>query len=153
MKYQLAQVNIGRIRASMESETMRGFREALDQINALAEASPGFVWRFKTDEGNATSVTVFPDPLLLINLSVWESPESLREYVYRSAHGKFFARRAEWFEKFESPHLALWWVPAGVRPTTDEAKARLQSIATKGPTAFAFTFRDRFGPPDRPDAV
>jgi hypothetical protein len=146
MKFELAQVNIGRIRGPMESEVMRGFREALDEINALAEASAGFVWRFKTEAGNATSVSAFPDPLVLINLSVWESPAALRDYVYRSVHGKFFARRAEWFEKFEAPHLALWWVPAGERPTTAEARGRLASIAAQGPTPFAFTFRESFRP-------
>ena len=114
---------------------------------ALAERSAGFVWRFKTESGNATSVAAYPDPLVLINLSVWEDVASLRDYVYKSDHGRFFARRAEWFERMEAPHLVLWWLPAGTLPTIEEAKARLSSLAEKGETALAFTFRRPFAPP------
>ncbi len=147
MSHQLAQFNIGRIRGPVDSAVMREFMEALDEINALAERSAGFVWRFKTDSGNATSVVAYPDPLILINLSVWEDVESLRHYVYKSDHGRFFARRADWFERMETPCLALWWVPAGTIPTIEDAKARLASLAEKGETACAFTFRRPFAPP------
>jgi hypothetical protein len=147
VSHQLAQINIGRIRGPLESEVMREFRAALDEINALAERSPGFVWRFKTASGNATSVVAYPDPLVLVNLSVWEDVGSLRDYVYRSDHGRFFARRANWFERMETPPLALWWIPAGTIPTVEEAKARLALLAEKGETAAAFTFRRPFAPP------
>ena len=146
--WQLAQINIGRIRgASMDDPVMAEFRAALDEINALAEASPGFVWRLKGDSGNATEIAAFPDPRVLVNMSVWTDRESLHAYVYRSMHGRFFARRQAWFQKFESKHAALWWVPAGHRPTTDEAKLRLASLDRLGPTPFAFTFKASFPPP------
>jgi hypothetical protein len=144
--FHLAQVNIGRIRAPMEDPIMADFKNALDEINALAEVSAGFVWRFKDDTGNATSVHVFPDPRLLLNMSVWTDVDSLRDYTYRSVHGKFFARRQAWFEKFEFSHLALWWIPAGHIPTPAEAKLRLESLDGQGPTPFAFTFKQTFPP-------
>jgi hypothetical protein len=146
VKPHLAQVNIAKIKAPLESEIMRPFVEALDEINALAEASPGYVWRFKTESGNATSVAAFDDPTLIVNISVWTDLDSLRNYVYRTMHGRFFARRSEWFEKMETPHLALWWIPAGVLPTVENAKQRLSSIALNGESEFAFTFRRPFNP-------
>jgi len=143
----LAQVNIARLRAPADSPIVAEFIEALDEINALAESSAGFVWRLKTDAGNALSVRAYEDPLVQVNLSVWESPESLKAYVYGSMHGKFYARRAAWFEKMEKPHLALWWIPAGTLPTVEEAKQRLAHRDIHGDTAFAFSFRKMF-PPD-----
>lgn len=145
--FHLAQVNIGRIRAPMEDPVMAEFKNALDEINALAEASPGFVWRFKDDSGNATSVQVFPDPRLLLNMSVWTDVDALRDYTYRSVHGKFFARRQAWFEKFAQNHLALWWIPQGHLPTPAEARLRLESLDAHGPTPWAFTFKQAFPPP------
>jgi len=145
--WHLAQVNIGRIHAPMDDPIMAEFKAALDEINTLAEASPGFVWRLKGDSGDATSIVAFPDPLILVNLSVWADVASLHAYVYRSMHGKFFARRESWFAKFESAHLALWWIPAGHVPTVDEAKQRLAWLAERGPTVEAFTFRRPFPPP------
>lgn len=144
MSHQLAQVNIASIRAPLDSAIMRDFVSALDEINALAEKSPGFIWRFKTESGNATSVQPFPDPHIIVNMSVWQDLPTLKDYTYRSMHGRFFARRAEWFEKMNSPHLALWWIPAGTRPTLEDAKARLQAIAAHGDTPQAFTFRSVF---------
>ena len=146
MNHQLAQINIGRVRGPLDGEVMREFMEALDEINALAERSPGFVWRFKTDAGNATPVQAYADPRLLVNLSVWESVESLRHYVYRSRHGRFFARRSNWFEKFDAPHLALWWVPKGALPTLEDAKRRLEMIAANGDSPAAFTFARIYSP-------
>lgn len=131
----------------MQSPIMADFAQALDEINALAEQSPGFVWRLKDDSGNATAIQAFPDPFTLVNLSVWSSVEALKHYVYKSVHGKFFARRQAWFEKMESPHLALWWIPAGSLPTVVEAKARLDHLEAHGDTAQAFTFRQAFLPP------
>jgi hypothetical protein len=146
--WQLAQVNIGRIRAPMTDPVMAEFAAALEEINALAEATPGFVWRLKDDSGNATSIHVFPDPRLLVNMSVWSDFTVLQGYVYRSAHGKFFARRQAWFETYDGVYLALWWIPAGHLPTVDEAKERLALLGANGPTAQAFTFRMSFSPPD-----
>lgn len=147
MPYHLAQVNVGIGRGPIDSPVMKEFKDALDEINALAEASSGFVWRLKGDSGNATEIQAFPDPRQLVNLSVWESVEALQAYVFKSVHGKFFKRRGEWFEKMATPHLALWWVPAGTVPTVEDAKARLALIEARGETAEAFTFRKPFPPP------
>lgn len=145
--WHLAQVNVGRIRAPMSDPIMAEFAGSLAEINALAEASPGFVWRLKEDSGNATAIQAFPDPRTLVNLSVWTDVAPLRDYAYRSAHGKFFARREAWFEKPTSVHLALWWIPAGHVPTVEEAKDRLATIDRLGPTGEAFTFRQAFPAP------
>ncbi len=145
--YDLAQVNIGRLRAPTDDPLVAGFMNALDEINALAEASPGFVWRLQTEEGNATALRPYDDESILINLSTWASIDALAAYVYRSDHTGFLRRRAEWFEPMSEMILALWWVPAGHRPTEAEAVARLDHLRQHGPTAHAFTFRRRFEPP------
>ena len=144
--YHLAQVNIGRVKGPIESPVMGGFVNRLVEINELAERSPGFVWRLQTDEGDATYFRPYDDDRILINMSVWESVESLREYVYRTAHAELLRQRQEWFEQFSSTFLALWWVPAGHRPDIDEAKQRLAHLDEHGPTAFAFTFKKAFQP-------
>jgi hypothetical protein len=147
-KVHLAQVNIGRMRASLESPTMAGFVERLDEINALADRSPGFVWRLQTPEGNATDLRPYDDDRILINMSVWETAEALQAYVYQSAHVQLLRQRSQWFLPFEGPYLALWWVPAGHRPSVDEGRKRLAHLAEKGATPFAFTFREMFPPDD-----
>jgi len=143
----IAQVNIARMRGALEDPVMRGFVARLDEINALADRSPGFVWRLQTSEGNATYLRPYGDDRILFNLSVWETVEDLRNYVYRSEHAELIRQRRDWFEKFEAPFLALWWVPGGHLPSVDEAKKRLDHLQSNGPTAFAFTFRALF-PPD-----
>jgi len=146
-RWHLAQVNIGRIRGPMDSPIMAEFAAALDEINALAESSPGFVWRLKDSSGNATSIQAYTDPRQLVNMSVWTDLAALEKYVYRTAHGRFFARRQSWFEKMDTAHLALWWIPAGHLPTVEEAKERLAKLDALGPTPDAFTFRETFPPP------
>jgi hypothetical protein len=143
----LAQVNIARMKDSLESPTLAGFVQRLDEINALADRSPGFVWRLQTPAGNATYLRPYDDDRILFNLSVWETAEALKAYVYRSAHAELLRQRQEWFSKFDGAYMALWWVPAGHRPSVDEAKNRLERLAAAGPTSFAFTFRRMF-PPD-----
>jgi hypothetical protein len=146
--WHLAQVNIGRTVAPMDDPRMAEFKAALAEINALAEASPGFVWRLKDDSGTgATSIHEFADPLVLINISVWTGIEALQHYVYRTAHGKYFARRQTWFEKPTGAYLALWWIAAGHIPTAAEAKQKLALIDQHGPTPEAFLFRTAFPPP------
>lgn len=140
----LAQVNIGRVKGPPDSPVMAGFMARLDEINALAERSPGFVWRLQTPAGNATDLRPYDDDTILINMSVWESLEELRAYVFESSHRELLRQRREWFEKFEGVYAALWWVPAGHRPSIEEAKQRLAHLAANGPTPFAFTFKDPF---------
>ena len=147
MSHHLAQVNIARTRAPLDSPVMADFVNALDRINVLAETSPGFVWRLQTEAGNATEVQAYDDPRIIFNLSVWDSVAALKDYVYRSMHGEFFSRRDAWFEKMGTPHLAMWWIPAGSIPGVAEAKERLQHLARHGETAQAFTFRKIHQPP------
>ena len=143
-KLQLAQINIGRLRAETDDPMIAEFMAALDEINALAEQSPGFVWRFMTEDGNATMVRPFEDELMLINMSVWESVESLADYVYRSDHTGYLRRRREWFERIRDAIVALWWVPAGHRPSVAEGIERINVLRANGPTPQAFTFRQPF---------
>jgi len=144
--FQLAQVNIGRARGETTDPVMAGFMERLEEINALAEASPGFVWRLQTEDGDATAVRPYDDNRVMINMSVWADFPSLRDYVYRSAHAVVMKRRREWFERFERVFVALWWVPAGHRPPVTEAVERLAHLEQHGPTPLAFSFADPFGP-------
>lgn len=149
MSWQLAQVNVGRLRAPVDDPMIADFKNALDRINALADGTPGFVWRLQTDEGNATSLRpVEDDELVAINMSVWESIEALGDYVYRSDHTAFLRRRREWFQRYGSAFTALWWVPTGHTPSIDEALERLAQLEAAGPSAFAFTFRHPFPRPD-----
>jgi uncharacterized protein DUF3291 len=149
----LAQINIGRIKAPLDDPSMHGFVSRLEDLNALADRSPGFVWRLQTDAGNATDFRPFPDDdRILLNMSVWESIEHLRAYVYDTAHADVMRQRRDWFEKLERTYLALWWIPAGHIPSIEEAKARLDSLDANGPTPFAFTFRTTF-PPEAAEAV
>ena len=146
--YELAQLNIGIIRGPMDSPVMAPFAQNLARINALAEQSPGFVWRLQTEEGNATSIRAFDDPNLLLNMSVWRDLESLTAFVYRSGHAEFMRRRREWFERMDQAFLVLWWVPRGHRPGTAEAIERLELLRSRGPTAEAFHFGKAYPPPD-----
>jgi hypothetical protein len=144
-KYHLAQVNIGRIKTPLDHPTMSGFMKRLDELNALADRSPGFVWRLQTGEGNATYFRPYDhDDRILLNMSVWESIESLKNYVYRTSHADLLRQRHEWFEKFAGTYAALWWVPQGHRPSLDEAKQRIAYLDQHGPTEFAFTFKTTF---------
>lgn len=145
--HELAQLNIGVIRAPMDSPVMAEFANNLDRINALAEASPGFVWRLQTEEGNATAIRPFEDENLLVNMSVWRDVDSLKAYVYDSAHLGFMRRRREWFELMKEAYLVLWWVPKGHRPDIAEAIAKLDLLKAKGPGPEAFTFSQAFPPP------
>jgi len=140
----LAQVNIGRMRGELDGPVMSGFVARLDELNALADVSPGFVWRLQTEQGNATYLRPYQDARILVNLSVWESLDDLRRYVYRTAHAEMLRNRREWFETLEAAFVALWWVPAGHHPSVDEAKKRLDHLQRNGPTAFAFSFRTPF---------
>jgi hypothetical protein len=145
-KYRIAQVNIGRIKGALDGPVMAGFVARLDEINALADNSPGFVWRLQTEQGNATYLRPFEDDRMLLNMSVWETIESLKHYVYRTAHAQLLRQRQDWFEKLSEMYTALWWVPPGHIPGIDEAKKRLAYLAAHGPTQFAFTFKDIFRP-------
>ena len=145
--YELAQLNVARMKAPLESPTMADFVANLERINALAESSPGFVWRLQTEEGDATGLRPLGEDTL-VNVSVWRDAQSLNKYVYQSAHAEVMRRRKEWFERTREAYVVLWWVPKGHRPTVPEAIAKLELLRANGPTPAAFTFRHAFAPPD-----
>ncbi|HEY1242351.1 MAG TPA: DUF3291 domain-containing protein, partial [Bryobacteraceae bacterium] len=134
------------MRAPLDDELMAGFVARLEEINALADGSPGFIWRLQTSGGDATYLRPYDDDRILFNMSVWETVDALRNYVYRTAHRELLRQRHEWFEKFAGVFVALWWVPAGHVPGVDEAKKRLAYLEAHGPTEFAFTFKTIFEP-------
>src|SRR5258706_287381 len=155
MTFHLAQVNIGRVVAPVDDPKIAGFMAQLDEVNALAEAAPGFVWRLQTSSGNATDVPYNDDPFVLVNMSVWESVETLRDYVYRSRHVEVLRDRAQWFQKMEKPHYCLWWVPAGHIPTVAEGRERLEPYQEHRPTPLSVwvSGQDQGAAPDQGNAT
>lgn len=145
--FHLAQFNIARMRATLEDPSMEGFVSRLETVNALAEETEGFVWRLQSDEGDATSIRLYDDELILINMSVWESPEALHAFTYSGAHLEVLRQRQKWFETMEGPTLVLWWVPAGYVPTAEEGKEKLEVLRVQGASADAFSIKVRFPPP------
>lgn len=150
MTCHLAQLNIGRLRAPLDSPQLADFVAALDEINALADRAPGFVWRLQTDDGDATTVRLYDDDRIIVTLSVWESAAHLHDYVYRGGHAAMMARRREWFDRLTEASLVLWWIPAGELPTPQMGADKLEHLRVHGPTQDAFTFRQLFGPPAPP---
>ena len=151
-EYHLAQINIAYCLYPIDDPRMNGFTSQLDAINALAESSPGFIWRLQTDEGHSVSIQAYDDPKIIVNMSVWKDVDALFDYTYHSPHVKVFADRNQWFERrTKEPTLALWWIPAGHIPTAEEGKQRLAILAEKGPTGEAFTIKKRFPAPQLPN--
>ncbi len=139
--YHIAQVNIARMLAPLTDPIMAPFVAQLDAINAIADASPGFIWRLQTPEGDATAIRPYEDERILVNMSVWASLEELSSYVYASQHRQVMKQRHQWFEHFDGPYMALWWVPQGHIPTVEEARERLEHLRMHGATAYAFSFK------------
>jgi len=147
-KYHIAQINIGRILAPIDDPLMAEFVAQLAPINALADSTPGFVWCLQTEEGDATSIRIYEDQMIALNMSVWESVDALREFAYKSAHAGVMRERKRWFEKFDGPYMALWWVPAGHIPTAEEGKERLDHLRENGDSPYAFSFKNVFPAPE-----
>ena len=145
--HHLAQINIGRLIAPLDDPRIAGFIEQLEPVNALAESSPGFVWRLQSEAGNATDIIYNDDPFVLVNMSVWESIEALRAFTYGVRHLEVFRGRAQWFEKMALPHYCLWWVPIGHRPTVAEGRSRLEHYQKFGSTPNAFWFSEPHAAP------
>lgn len=143
-KYQLAQINVANAKANQNSNIMRGFVDRLDEIHQLADNAPGFVWRLQMEDGEDGSLSVFNDPLLLINITVWEDIDSLRHFVYKTIHKELVRDRLDWFDNMPAMHQTLWWVPRGHIPTLQEAKQKLDLIRNEGPTENAFSFAKQF---------
>lgn len=145
--FQLAQINIGRIKGvDINDPIMKEFKDNLDTINGLAESSKGFVWRLKDDQNNATSINPYEDVQVLINVSVWETIEDLEFFVYRTFHTDFLRRRKQWFQSYGKAFTAMWWIEAGHFPTIEEATYRLDYLQKNGPSAFAFDFKQKYPP-------
>jgi hypothetical protein len=150
-KYQLAEINVAELKAPLDSPELKDFVDNLDRINALAESSPGFVWRLVGEGNDATSLRPLGDNVI-INLSVWRDVDALRDFAYKSAHVEILRRKHEWFTRMANAYMALWWVPEGHEPTAAEAVARLEHLRQHGPTADAFTFGEAFSAPDAANA-
>jgi len=145
--HHVAQVNIARLRAPLDSPQLAGFVALLEPVNAIADGSPGFVWRLQSDAGDATAYRPFDDDRIMINLSVWESLPALWDFVYVSRHLDAMRRRREWFDRVSDAYVTLWWLRPGQRPTIEDATARLALLEAEGPGARAFTFAEPFPPP------
>jgi hypothetical protein len=147
MTWHLAQMNVATALYPLEDPRIAEFMGSLDEVNALAERSPGFVWRLKSDAGNATDIKVSDDPLFIINMSVWRSAEALFDFVYKSSHHLVMAKRRQWFAHPEAAYQVLWWVEADRSPTPEEGLQRLEHVRRHGPTPHAFTFKQKYPPP------
>ena len=140
----LAELNVGRLVGPTDDPRLADFMANLERVNALAERSPGFVWRLKGEDEakGATDFTMPSDPTMAVNLSVWESAEALETFVWKTVHKRFYTRKAEWFTPMERPHFVMWWVAPGHRPTLDEAQAKLDHLTAHGPSEVAFGWED-----------
>ena len=159
MDYVVAQVNVGRLVAPLDSPRLADFMANLDPVNAVADAAPGFVWRLQTEDGNSTALRAFEDDAegadggILINMSVWETVDDLAAFVYGDAHLAVLRRRREWFERLKDIYAAAWWVPRGHIPAIQEAEERVKHLRAHGPTPYAFTLKVHFPAPDSADAA
>lgn len=144
--YHIAQLNLARLKAPKGDPLTEEFFSALTPMNLLAEAQPGFVWRLVGDVTEHTAIDYFLDPYLVVNMSVWESLQHFRHFVYRSGHVQYIRRKVEWFENFDGPHTVLWWVRVGHVPDLSEALEKLELLRSYGPTPEAFDLRRAFEP-------
>ena len=145
--FHIAQINIAKAKAEMDTEIMLGFVERLDEINQLADQYPGFIWRLQTEDGDSTGIRAFSDSNLIINMSVWKDFDSLKNYVYKSAHVELIRDRQAWFKKMLESQIALWWVPVGHIPNFEEGKMKLRLLEENGPNESVFTFAKSFQQP------
>ena len=148
-QHHLAQLNVASAKEPLDSPLMADFVVNLERINALAEQSPGFVWRLMDESGDATAIRPFGDDVI-VNMSVWTDVASLSNYAFKSAHVDIMRRRNEWFDRMAEAYAVLWWVPVGHRPSMDEAKERLDHLRNFGTSPHAFTFKDACPAPDSP---
>lgn len=145
-RWQIAQINVARALTPLDSPQLAEFVSELDRVNALADSAPGFVWRLQDASGSALDLRVAGDPLLIVNMSLWASIEALEDFTYRSAHARLIGRRRDWFEAPQGSPVALWWVPAGERPSLSEGLTRLEELRARGPSSRAFGFKSRYTP-------
>ena len=145
--YHLSQINIARLVAPLDDPKIAEFVSQLEPVNALADKAPGFVWRLQSESGNATDIAYNDDPFVIVNMSVWESVETLREFAYKTNHMTVFRDRAKWFERAAKPGYCLWWIPLGHIPTVAEGRERLEHYQLHGATRHSFWFSEQFPQP------
>jgi hypothetical protein len=153
VRFELAQVNIGRLVEPLDHAQLADFVALLEPVNAAADGAPGFVWRLQTDDGDATSIRAFEwdaggSAGVIVNMSVWSGVDELAAFVFGAMHREVLRRRREWFHRMSEAYTVCWWVPAGHRPTTEEAEDRIRNLRTNGPNPQAFTLRERYARPD-----
>ena len=134
----LAELNLARLKYDADDPRVAPFMKALDAVNAIAERSEGFVWRYTGETGQAVDTRVEGDPRVIVNMSVWEGVAPLENFVWNTVHRKFYQRRDEWFDAFDGMHLAMWWVTPGTEPSVSDALARLAHLQENGNTDHAF---------------
>lgn len=142
--YQLAQLNIAEVLAPMDSPKLKEFSDNLDPVNSIAESSPGFIWRLQDDTGNATNLQYFDDPDIIVNMSVWESVQSLKDFMFKSVHINFLKRKKEWFVSSNTATYVLWWIEKGHIPSVEEAIERLEYLRNNQESPYAFSFKKVF---------
>ena len=146
--YHLAQINIAKLAAPLDSPQLKDFVDNLDPVNQLAESASGFIWRLQDEAGDATHIKAFDDPDIIINMSTWTDVESLKQFMFKTVHRDFMRRKREWFIPATQSTYALWWVPAGHQPSVEEAVERLNHLRDNGLSAYAFDFREVFSSPE-----
>ena len=151
--YHHAQINDARMRASLDDPIMAEFKTAIDEINANAERSPGFVWRVQNESGDATEIRVYDDPKILVNMSVWQSTPQLKDYVYGSLHKDFFMRRRQWFEKFQGAHFGRWWLTVFKFPSATIVREKIEYLTIHGESPECFAFKNLYSAPTKESVI
>ena len=150
-EYHIAEINVARMKGvNIDDPIMNEFVENLESVNNLAESSEGFVWRLKDENNDATSFNPYKDEQIIINVSVWESIESLENFVFKTFHSDFLRRRKEWFKSYGKIHTAMWWVPKGNYPTVQEAVDKLDYLQKNGSSEIVFDYKNKFPEPVKP---
>ncbi len=140
----LAQLNIALAKYALDAPEIKDFVDNLDKVNAIAESSEGFVWRLKDESGDATNIKAFDDPNMIVNMSVWDSVDSLKNFMFRTHHRDFMRRKGEWFHRLAEDTYVLWWVEDAHIPSLDEAIERLEHLREMGDSPYAFTLQNQF---------
>ncbi|MEF1327015.1 DUF3291 domain-containing protein [Vibrio sp. M260121] len=140
----LAQLNIALAKYPLDAPEIKGFVDNLDLVNGIAEQSDGFIWRLKDESGDATNIKLFDDPNMIVNMSVWDNVDALKNFMFRTHHRDFMRRKSEWFHRLVEDTYVLWWIEDNHIPTAEEALARLQYLCENGDTPYAFTFKANF---------
>ena len=147
-QWNIAQLNVANALYPLDDERMSRFVDQLDTVNSLADSSRGFIWRLQSDKGNATDIKVDDDPMVIVNMSVWQSVDALFNFAYKSAHQKVVADRRQWFKRHDRDYQVLWWVPVTHHPSVEEGMERLRLLREIGPSAEAFTFKAKYQAPN-----